>query len=108
MKNGDERLVVLNRVAKSIVEGLRGAHSIYVFAHPRRKGTTPLPVTKMYNTAWKRARAQKRTHHYALLAGGTGESDRGGRQGLHRRVPQKSRDHLASAPNRLTEELPTD
>ena len=56
MKNGDERLVVLNRVAKSIVEGLRGAHSIYVFAYPRRKGATPLPVTKMYNTAWKRAR----------------------------------------------------
>ena len=56
VKNGDERLVVLNRVAKSIVEGLRGAHSIYVFAYPRRKGATPLPVTKMYNTAWKRAR----------------------------------------------------
>ena len=56
VKNGDDRLVVLNRVAKSIVEGLRGAHPVYVFAHSRRKGTTPLPVPKMYNTAWKRAR----------------------------------------------------
>jgi len=56
VKNGEERLVVLNRVAKSVVESLRGAHSVYVFAHSRGKESAPLPVKKMYGTAWKRAR----------------------------------------------------
>src|SRR5438046_10702440 len=31
VKNGDERLVVLNRVAKSVVDGVRGQHKDYVF-----------------------------------------------------------------------------
>lgn len=29
--NGEDRLVVLNDVAKSVVEGERGKHAIYVF-----------------------------------------------------------------------------
>jgi len=32
VKNGEERLVVLNRVAKSVVECLRGLHPVNVFA----------------------------------------------------------------------------
>lgn len=55
-KNSDDRLVVLNRVARSIIEGQRGKHPGYVFAHARAKDSVCVPVTKMYNTAWKSAR----------------------------------------------------
>jgi integrase len=55
VKNGEERLVVLNRVARSVVESLRGLHPTHVFVRVLRKGR-PQPVTKMYNTAWKSAR----------------------------------------------------
>ena len=56
VKNGHDRLVVLNRVARSVVESLRGRHATHVFVHQRGKEGQPLPVTKMYNTAWKSAR----------------------------------------------------
>jgi integrase len=56
VKNGEERLVVLNRVAKSVIDAQRGVHTIYVFAHARRNKGEAKPVTKMNNTAWKSAR----------------------------------------------------
>lgn len=56
VKNGDERLVVLNRVAKSVIEAQRGIHPTHVFAHARGKDDDPKCVTKMNNTAWKSAR----------------------------------------------------
>jgi integrase len=58
VKNGDERLVVLNRVAKSVIDAQRGMHPINVFAYvrARRKNPEAKPVTKLYNTAWKSAR----------------------------------------------------
>jgi integrase len=56
VKNGQERLVVLNRVAKSVVESIRGKHPDYVFAHARGEDNEPRPVTKINNTAWKAAR----------------------------------------------------
>jgi len=31
VKNGDERQVVLNRVAKSVIDSVRGQHAEYVF-----------------------------------------------------------------------------
>lgn len=55
VKNGDERLVVLNRVAKSVVESMRGVHPTHVFAIVPPKGEAR-PVLKMYGTAWKQAR----------------------------------------------------
>jgi integrase len=55
VKNGDERLVVLNRVAKSVIESQRGRHAEFVFVHLQKKGD-PRPVRKMNNTAWKCAR----------------------------------------------------
>jgi integrase len=55
VKNGEERLVVLNRVAKSVVESVRGMHDTYVFVRTL-KGRRPSPVGKMNNTAWKAAR----------------------------------------------------
>ena len=31
VKNGEERMVVLNRVAKSVIDEVRGPHSEFVF-----------------------------------------------------------------------------
>src|SRR5271166_4166068 len=56
IKNGEERLVVLNRVAASVVESVRGLHPVYVFVHARKKDGESGPVTKINNTAWKAAR----------------------------------------------------
>jgi len=52
VKNGEDRLVVLNRVASSVVKGQRGQHPEYVFTYKGRR------VTRMHNTAWKRARRE--------------------------------------------------
>ncbi|MCP5416154.1 MAG: site-specific integrase [Chromatiaceae bacterium] len=52
VKNGDERLVVLNRVAKSVVETQRGKHPTHVF-HFRGR-----PISHMLTSAWKRARVR--------------------------------------------------
>jgi integrase len=49
-KNGDDRLVVLNRIAASVVEACRGRHDRNVFTY---KGE---PTTRMMNKAWLRAR----------------------------------------------------
>lgn len=66
VKNVEDRLIVLNRVAHSIIESVRGMHSEFVFARlpkPRkgasdaeREERTPVPVRKMNTTAWKAAR----------------------------------------------------
>jgi len=50
VKNGDERLVVLNRVAKSVIDSVRGQHAEYVFAYRGRR------IGTMHNTAWQSAR----------------------------------------------------
>jgi integrase len=56
VKNGEERLVVLNRIARLVVERLRGLDPVNVFAYrPSDDGETR-PVTKINNTAWKSAR----------------------------------------------------
>jgi len=50
VKNGETRLVLLNRVAKAVVESMRGIHPEYVFAYRGR------PIQTMNNTAWQSAR----------------------------------------------------
>jgi integrase len=50
VKNGDERLVVLNRVAKAVVEAERGRHATHVFNFRGK------PIGHMLNSAWRRAR----------------------------------------------------
>jgi len=50
VKNGDERLVVLNDIAKSVVNACRGKHPTHVFAY---KGK---PITRMLNSSWCRVR----------------------------------------------------
>ena len=55
VKNGEERLVVLNRVARSVIESCRGMHPTFVFVRESKRHA-PRPVTGMNNTAWKSAR----------------------------------------------------
>jgi integrase len=50
VKNGEERLVVLNRVAKSVIEEVRGSHPEFVFTYRDH------PVETMNNTGWQSAR----------------------------------------------------
>jgi integrase len=56
VKNGEERLVVLNKIAKSVVESVRGLHPVYVFVRAHTKESETRPLAKIYNTAWKSAR----------------------------------------------------
>jgi integrase len=50
VKNKEDRLVVLNQVARSVIEETRGINSGYVFTYRGH------PVKKLNNSAWKRAR----------------------------------------------------
>ena len=50
VKNREDRLVVLNRVAKSVVDEVRGQHREFVFTHRGR------PMFQMNTTAWQNAR----------------------------------------------------
>ena len=50
VKNREDRLVVLNRTTRSVIEGARGCHPEFVFTYRGQ------PVGSMNNTAWKRAR----------------------------------------------------
>ena len=50
VKNGEDRLVILNDEAKAVIEEARGIHPEYVFSFKGR------PVTRMNNTAWRNAR----------------------------------------------------
>ena len=50
VKNGDERLVALNRVARSVVDTCRGRHPTHVFTYQGH------PIHHMLNSAWKKAR----------------------------------------------------
>lgn len=52
VKNGMERVVVLNRIARSVIEGCRGEHPEFVFTHTRgKKG-----YTSIYSASWQGAR----------------------------------------------------
>ena len=50
IKNGDDRLIVLNRIASAVVHEQRGRHPTHVFTYA---GT---PTSRMLNGAWLRAR----------------------------------------------------
>ena len=62
VKNGQDRLVVLNRVAKSVIASCRGNHPKRVFTWRGRS------VTKMYNSGWLSAR-QRATDRYEATFG---------------------------------------
>ena len=50
VKNRDDRLVILNRIAKSVIDAQRGKHNEFVFVNDGK------PVSEMNNTAWQRSR----------------------------------------------------
>lgn len=56
VKNGEDRLVVLNRIAKSVVDGARSEHNEYVFTYLAPAAERRKRVGRIYNSAWKRAR----------------------------------------------------
>jgi integrase len=68
VKNGDDRLVVLNRVARSIIDAQRGLDPQYVFTYcPRSRKAKPgepqaapvrKPLATMITKAWSRARSR--------------------------------------------------
>ncbi len=80
-KNGEERIIVLNEVAQTIVDRQRGQHPEYVFTY---KGH---PLSRMTTTAWKKARQRvglpqvrvhdlKHTFGHRLRAAGVPFEDR--------------------------------
>jgi integrase len=68
VKNGQDRVVVLNRVARSVIDSVRGQHPEYVFVRfPKRKKSAAgnpsaerkgFPLTSMNTTAWQNARVR--------------------------------------------------
>lgn len=66
VKNGQDRLVVLNRIARSVIESQRGLHRDFVFTYcpPQRKAAPGEPAVAlerrplgtMITSAWKKAR----------------------------------------------------
>lgn len=81
VKNGEDRLVVLNSVARSVIDEARGQHSIYVFTYRGHR------VGRALNSGWKAARDRaglpqvrfhdlKHTFGRRLRAAGVGFEDR--------------------------------
>ncbi|NWE69007.1 tyrosine-type recombinase/integrase [Pseudomonas gingeri] len=59
VKNRDERLVVLNDVAKSVIEKQRGKHPLFVFPFGKPDGEgKETTVHRMNDSAWKKARVR--------------------------------------------------
>ena len=59
VKNGEDRLVILNRVARSVIEARRGVDATYVFTYDGRR------IQRMLTSAWIRNKAS----HDALFGG---------------------------------------
>jgi integrase len=81
VKNGEDRLVVLNRVARSVVDARRGIDPTYVFTYEGRR------IRRMLTSGWIRARNKtgltfvrvhdlKHTFGRRLRAAGVGFEDR--------------------------------
>lgn len=51
-KNGEDRLVVLNDIAKSVIDSIRNIHDIYVFTYRNRR------ILRMLNNGWRKARIE--------------------------------------------------
>jgi integrase len=80
VKNREDRLVVLNKVAAQVVEEVRGKHPTFVFTFRNK------PITRMLNSGWKTAREKaglavrvhdlKHTFGRRLRAAGVSYEDR--------------------------------
>ena len=75
MKNGADRLVVLNSVARSIVDEQRGLHPEYVFVYSqvREAGKKPQfrPIETMNNTSWQKARRRAKLRRCVSMTSNT-------------------------------------
>ncbi|QIE86733.1 tyrosine-type recombinase/integrase [Pseudomonas nitroreducens] len=58
VKNGEERLVILNEVARRVIEGQRGLHTSLVFPYGKPDEYGPTAVHRMNDSAWKKARVR--------------------------------------------------
>jgi hypothetical protein len=76
VKNALDRYVVLNRIARSVVNECRGRHSEFVFS---RNGN---PLTRIYNSGWKGARRRASARYDPLLGTRDRRADRGRGEGL--------------------------
>lgn len=66
-KNGLPRVLVLNRVAKGIVDARRGTHPEYVFTYKRLGAKSSHRVETLNNTAWQSARSRAAAKYEATL-----------------------------------------
>ncbi len=64
VKNKEDRLIVLNSVARSVVDGVRGKHALRVFTYRGRS------VQRIGNSGWQRAR-KRAAKRYATELGST-------------------------------------
>jgi integrase len=97
-KNGRERVLVLNDVARNVVDEVRGQHADWVFVYRRTakdgKAGPAERVARMNNTAWRRARRLagldvhvhdlRHTFGRRLRAAGVNEEDRADLLGHYR------------------------
>jgi len=113
VKNGDDRLVVLNRIARSVIAAQRGKHPEFVFSFRGK------PIESMLNSAFRKARERaglpqvrvhdlKHTFGRRLRAAGVSFEDRqdllghrSGRITTHYSAAELSR--LIAAANRVCE-----
>ena len=70
VKNRDDRLVILNDVAASVIDGQRGISPVYVFPY----GHSGKPMKRMYTPTWREARKRaaakwEKTHGTAAHPG---------------------------------------
>jgi integrase len=70
VKNGEERLLVLNRTAMSIVNNVRGTNQKSVFTYKGKR------ILKMNNSAWRKVHDLKHTFGRRLRAAGVSFEDR--------------------------------
>lgn len=57
-KNGEERVVMLNAVARRVIDSQRGKHPEFVFVYQPKQQQAAHPVTRLSNHAWRKALAR--------------------------------------------------
>jgi integrase len=91
VKNGEPRVVVLNHIARRIVEEVRGEHPDYVFVYaPKRnekkmqrrgqQAKPPHPIETINNNGWQRARRKAGSEKSASTISATRSPEGFGRQ----------------------------
>jgi integrase len=66
-KNGEERVVMLNAVARRVIDSQRGKHPEFVFVYQPKQQQAAHPVTRLSNHAWRKALARSVLHYPDVL-----------------------------------------